>query len=469
MQPSMFNLRVPLPERGEVFLMNTLTDAQLLVSPEIAALLDQFSDAPASIRPEALDTDQREALVALTEHGFIVDSREADRQALDNFFTATREDTDSLRVTVLTTLQCNFACDYCFQGDHGDYNKHADKMSLETSAQVAGWIDERMRELSPKTLSITFFGGEPLINLPVMYDIAERAWKSTQARGVELKVGIITNGLLLTEEVVDRLLPFGLNYVKITLDGDRDTHNKMRPLRGGQGTFDRIVENVRKVAGKVRIAIGGNFDAESVESFPALLDFLKAQDFADKLVKVAFKPIIREKAPPKGLIPLTAVNASGKPLAGTCMTAAGAGGSSVCDTCSFVDEQMTTLREDTKAHGFPTIDGVHMGPCEIHKKHAYTIGPNGSLYACPGFTGEATLSTGHIDDRKDSWRMSAAERFEHLAAWHKCGDCAFIPVCAGGCSVASHTELGDMNTPTCHKPAFESALVSLAYEAAGAA
>jgi uncharacterized protein len=469
MQSSMFNLRVPLPESGEVFLMNTLTDAQLLVSPDIAALLDRVAAAPRMVRPEVLSpltVEERDALATLTEHGFIVDSREADRQALDKFFTDNREDTESLRVTVLTTLQCNFACDYCFQGDHGDYNKHADRMSLETSAQVAGWIDERMRELKPKTLSITFFGGEPLVNLPVMYDIAERAWTSTRERGVELKISIITNGLLLTEEVVDRLLPFGLSYVKITLDGDRDTHNRMRPLRGGQGTFDRIVENVRKVAGKVRIGIGGNFDADSVESFPALLDFLKAQDFADKLVKVAFKPIIREKAQPKGLIPLTAVNASGKPLAGTCMTAAGAGGSSVCDTCSFVDEQMSTLREDTKAHGFPTIDGVHMGPCEIHKKHAYTIGPNGSLYACPGFTGEPTLSTGHIDDRKDSWRMSAAERFEHLAAWHNCGDCAFIPVCAGGCSVASHTELGDMNTPTCHKPAFESALISLARETA---
>ena len=59
----------------------------------------------------------------------------------------------------------------------------------------------------------------------------------------------------------------------------------MRPLRGGQGTFDRIIENVRKVAGKVRIAVGGNFDADSVESYPALLDFLKEQDFADKLVE----------------------------------------------------------------------------------------------------------------------------------------------------------------------------------------
>ena len=89
------------------------------------------------------------------------------------------------------------------------------------------------------------------------------------------------------------MLPFGLSGVKITLDGDRDTHNRMRPLRGGQGTFDRIVENMRAVAGRVRIAIGGNFDESSVDSYPALLEFLREQEFADKLVKVNFKPIVR--------------------------------------------------------------------------------------------------------------------------------------------------------------------------------
>ena len=79
------------------------------------------------------------------------------------------------------------------------------------------------------------------------------------------------------------------------------------------------------------------------------------------------------------------------------------------------------------------------------------------------------MSTGHIDGRQDSWRETARERFDRLAAWNDCGDCAFIPVCAGGCSVASHTELGDMNMPTCHKPSFESALISLAHDAASAA
>ena len=233
--------------------------------------------------------------MTLTEHGFIVPSRATDTEALNKFFTDYREDTEQMRVTVLTTLQCNFACDYCFQGDHGDYNKHADKMSLDDSARLAAWIEQRLDELKPKRLTLTFFGGEPLLNIPVVYDQAERAFAACQKRGVTLSLGIITNGLLLTEELVDRLLPYGLGYVKVTLDGDRDTHNRMRPLRGGQGTFDRIIENVRKVAGKVRIAVGGNFDADSVESYPALLDFLKEQDFADKLAKVAFKPVVRER------------------------------------------------------------------------------------------------------------------------------------------------------------------------------
>ena len=123
-------------------------------------------------------------------------------------------------------------------------------------------------------------------------------WKACEARGVRMLINVITNGLLLTPEIVDRLNRYGLNGIKITLDGDRDAHNRSRPLRGGQGTFDRIVNNVRQVAHKTRIAIGGNFEMETAESYPALLDFLKEQDFADQLSKVAFKPVIRERKEP---------------------------------------------------------------------------------------------------------------------------------------------------------------------------
>jgi uncharacterized protein len=471
MQPSMFNVRVPLEHDDEVFLMNTFTDAQLIVSADVADLLDRLD------RGMTWTADERDALATLTENGFIVEDEHADHRNLREFFHTVRESREQLRMTVLTTLQCNFACDYCIQGDHGDYNKQAAKMSLETAGRVADWAEQRLTALGSESYVLTFFGGEPLLNLPVMYYLAERMWAFCEPRGIRMLVNIITNGLLLTPEVVDRLAPFGLNGVKITLDGDRDTHNQMRPLRGGQGTFDKIIHNIRQVAGKCRIAIGGNFDTDTADSYPALLDFLKEQDFADQLSKVAFKPIIRERkqdaapAPaPRGskFIPLTSVSADAKPLGGACMTSAGTGTSTACDSCNVLDDQMSFLREETKKRGFPTIDGVHMGPCEIHKRHAHTIGPDGSLYACPGFAGDAKQSTGHIDGREELFRSRAAAQFEALAAWKECRDCAFIPVCAGGCTVAAHNELGNMHAPNCHKPALQAGLVSLAREVAQA-
>ena len=464
MQSSMFNVRVPLEDRGDVFLMNTFTDAQLIVSRDVVELLDRLE------RDGAQSTEERETVAQLAEHGFVVRDRDSERRELQQFFRDVRESTDTLKVTILTTLQCNFACDYCIQGDHGDYNKTAAKMSPETAVRVGDWIERRIDAIAPSRLVLTFFGGEPLLNLPVLYSLSERLHGSCSARGVEFLINIITNGLLLSREMVERLNPLGLNGIKITLDGDREAHNRSRPLRGGQGTFDRIIANTRAVADLTRVAVGGNFDMDSVDSYPALLDYLAEQDFAPRLSKVLFKPVIREKtAQARNVIPLTLVSGAGGPekaLNGACMTSAGTGVSRVCDSCNFVDEKMAFLREETKKRGFATADGVHMGPCEIHKAHSHTIGPDGSLFACPGFAGEALQSTGHIDDRREEYRTQAQRNFERLAAWEQCHDCAFIPVCAGGCTVAAHNELGDMHAPNCHKTSFEAGVVAIARDAA---
>lgn len=473
MRASRFTLKVPVPGSDDAFLFNALSDSQIVVSPDVVRLLEDI-ERGVKVRPD--DAEQAEAMRSLAELGFLVESREAEEQALTDYFRHVREDARQLRVTVLTTLQCNFACDYCFQGDHGDYNATAAKMSLETSARVSSWIADRLDTLGSSSLALTFFGGEPLLNLPVVYDMAERVWKAATARGVAMHINIITNGLQLTEAVVDRLLPFGLTGIKITLDGDRATHDRHRPLRGGQGTFDRIVANMAAVAHKVRLSVGGNFDIESAASYPALLDFLRSQPFADRLAKVAFKPVIRtpntgsaaasspapadRTADGRRVIPLTAVGPTPDGLGGTCMTVAGTGGgaASACDSCQLVDERMAWLRQETRARGFETPDGLHMGPCELHRRHAYTIGPEGSLYPCPGFTGAPEQRIGHVLSEADHGFDEARERFERHAPWKACGDCALVPVCGGGCSVAAHNELGDAGVPSCHRPSMLAAL-----------
>ncbi len=454
MLPSMFNVRVPLSS-GDVFVMNTLTDAQLVVSGEVVALLDGLEAGGGQVA--AAD----EAIGVLSENGFVVADRQADLDRLEARFAEFHEDTSQLRVTILTTLQCNFACPYCYQGEGSVAVTPASKMSAGTASRVAEWIGGQLDATGPERLVLTFFGGEPLLNPDAMFAIASRCRELTAARGVTQIVNLITNGLLLSEEIVDRLLPLGLTGVKVTLDGDRETHDRMRPMRGGQGTFDRIIDRVRRVAGKVPVAIGGNFDPSAIDRFPALLEFLASQDFASRISRVTFKPVINTPAPGDSS-EAAAIDAGGRPLPPIRCGSAVTEGGSMCDGCSLVDDAMTRLREETIRHGLPTIDGVHMGPCELYRRHSHTIGPDGSLFACPGFTGNLSLAVGHIGDAGRGPGPSLRSPAGPAAPWRRCGACAFIPVCGGGCAVAARSELGDMDAPSCHKRSLEAALVSLA-------
>jgi uncharacterized protein len=458
MRPSMFNVRVPLPS-GEVFLMNTLSDAQMLVSRDVVALLDRMAAGGETRR----DADQDEAVELLAENGFLVADRHADLQRLEEQFAGFHADSSQLRVTILTTLQCNFACEYCYQGDGAEGQMSGGRMSAATAAQVSEWIGRQIERVGPERLVLTFFGGEPLLNTPVMFDIAEQCHRIAQAHGIRLILNLITNGLLLSTEIVDRLIPLGLTGVKVTLDGDRETHDRARPMRGGQGTFDRIIERVRQVSPRVPVAIGGNFDAAAVDRFPALLDFIAAQDFRQRISTVTFKPVIRTTEPESAqALPLVA--GPGAPAPRACGSPGGGGGS-VCDSCHLADDALAFLRKETVRRGLPTSDGVHLGPCELYRRHSYTIGPDGSLFACPGFTGSQSLAVGHIANGSPAPRAGFSPA-DPEAPWRRCGDCAFIPVCGGGCAVAARAELGDMHAPACHKRSLEAALISLAESAA---
>jgi uncharacterized protein len=147
MQPSAFNVRVPLAG-GDVFLMNTLTDAQLVVSSDAARLIERPNADSADVTTCAEEVVT--ALSTFAEYGFLVTSHASEQAALATRFSEFREDASQLRITVLTTLQCNFACGYCYQGDRADAGPPAPKMSLETAAQVAEWIAGQLDAVHPR-------------------------------------------------------------------------------------------------------------------------------------------------------------------------------------------------------------------------------------------------------------------------------------------------------------------------------
>ena len=333
-------------------------------------------------------------------------------------------------------------------------------MSLENAARVAGWVEARLDAIRPSSFVLTFFGGEPLLNLPVMYFLAERLWASSQARRVAMLINVITNGLLLTPEVVDRLEPFGLNGVKITLDGDRDTHNRMRPLRGGQGTFDKIIANIRQIAGQVRDRDRRQLRRDRrwtpTRRCSTSSPSRSSRGTSSKVVVQAGDP--RREAAQTGadaarerraeVHRADAGQPSGKPLNGTCMTSAG----------TARVERLRHLPLHGRADVVPAGRNEEARvpdrstACTWGRARSTASTPTPSARTArstpaPASPATRSMSTGHIDGTSDVTRAAAARKFDQLAAWKACHDCAFIPVCAGGCTVASHSELGDMNAP----------------------
>ena len=127
---------------------------------------------------------------------------------------------------------------------------------------------------------------------------------------------------------------------------------------------------------------------------------------------------------------------------------------------------MSFLRDETKKRGFATADGVHMGPCEIHRRTPTPSAPTARCSPAPALPARRCSRPATSTSAQEAYRTQAQRNFEKLAAWEQCHDCAFIPVCAGGCTVAAHNELGDMHAPNCHKTSFEAGVVAMAHDVA---
>jgi uncharacterized protein len=224
---------------------------------------------------------------------------------------------------------------------------------------------------------------------------------------------------------------------------------------------------MRRVAPLVPLTVGGNFDVSTADRYPALLDFLREQDFAPQIAQVLFKPVIRRASAggARGVNLLMSGGQSATLLKSRCANSDG-GSNAVCDSRYLADEQMAFLHVETRKRGFATVDGIHLGPCELYRHHSHAIGPDGSLYPCSGFAGNRARSVGHIRRTTSEHQAAFASQIARLEPWRKCGTCAFVPVCGGGCAVAALAELGDMTAPSCHKRALELALVNLAEDSA---
>jgi uncharacterized protein len=243
-------------------------------------------------------------------------------------------------------------------------------------------------------------------------------------RGGDFTCNVVTNGVLLDRPFVEAMLPFGLRSVKVTLDGDKSSHDRFRVYRDGRGTFEKIMANVKEVCGLVPVNIGGNYQNDETEPYHRLLDQLARDGMQKMLGEVNFKPVLETSAAKDG-----------------------------CAGCSFSSadpNKFAQLIVDIDKKGFRR-KAVKNGPCEIHWERSFSIDPEGFIYKCPGVAGTRTLAIGHVAGGEPL-------RTDPLAGarpWRECGDCAFLPQCFGSCYAAAYLRIGQTNTVNCEKRYFE--------------
>ena len=140
---------------------------------------------------------------------------------------------------------CNLACKYCFAGE-GEYHGRRALMSLETGKKALDFLVASSG--NRVNLEVDFFGGEPLMNWDVVKALVAYGRSLEKPYNKRFRFTLTTNGVLLNDEIMEFLNREMSNLV-LSIDGRKEVNDRMRPHRGGQGSYDEIVPKFIEAAG----------------------------------------------------------------------------------------------------------------------------------------------------------------------------------------------------------------------------
>ena len=457
---SQFNITIPLPKgsplikggrgvvRGVVtndnvlLVYNTLTRALVSLSKELYETLENLS---IPINPSLCFQAGPELLAyaeTLEKQGILVSASEDESQKAQRWYDKIRFDKSCMRLSVLTTYNCNFNCVYCIE----DGVKKPVQMDDAYSSLTLDWIKNRAISQGVSNLFVLFYGGEPLLNTKPIYYLAENLYRFTQERSIAFRFAITTNGYLLTEEIIERLLPYGLSSVKVTLDGDKEAHDKKRPHISGKGTFEKITRNLLSVAPKVKVNLSANVDAENIDSLPLLMDFLEETHLKELIHTIDLNPIMPTMA--------------GDVSSHTCAKSEpGARSHPEHRGDANILSHILKLKEQMVARGFPVANKLKHVMCGMKQDGGLlVIDPVGQIYTCPAFVGRDEFAVGSLEGQELS---GIHKEIVSKPIEQNCLKCAYFPMCSGGCPYDAYIKTGDCCHTVCNRETLEQWIESL--------
>ena len=192
LRQSKYNFLFNKSDDNSTIIYNSRTGALAIIDSEHSDMLNQFINNDIKICDEVF-------LKQLTECGFLIPNDMDELFLLKLNLFKKRYNTQKMYLTIAPTMSCNFRCVYCFEQGH--YGKGC--MNSETIINIIKFIQERLPEL--KSLHINWFGGEPLLAMPVIQEISSEVIRLCEQYNVDYDASIITNGYLYTKQVANQL------------------------------------------------------------------------------------------------------------------------------------------------------------------------------------------------------------------------------------------------------------------------
>lgn len=148
----------------------------------------------------------------------------------------------------LLSESCNLGCKYCFELPERD-NTTGKNMPDEVIRQGIDYLIENStkEQKENRAIELMIFGGEPLINYEGLATMLSYSANISDATGISVRSGLITNATLLEEHMVPMLREHsdsGRLTIQISVDGIKEVHDKVRVFKNGSGSFDLIESKI---------------------------------------------------------------------------------------------------------------------------------------------------------------------------------------------------------------------------------
>lgn len=388
----------------------------------------------------------RPFLKRLRDGGFLKTRGFDERKTISNFWDQNVSSTFAKALTIVTTDRCNLGCTYCYESK-SEWRMMDDKVQGE----LEEFISIYLTSTPTKSFGVTWFGGEPTLNMSCIERLSKFIAKICKEQGIPWQPYIITNGTTLTEHVIERLKACKVRGLQITVDGLKDDHDKMRPYLASmkiedmndhqikqkqqttpnfgllpiiepdkpapvKSSFDDIIRNVGFCYDNgIIVSLRINVDHVNKHNVERIYELIQEKGWMDKN--------------DKGGVVRVYTNAIFDGCAGSSCT------QMTKKDHAELELGLNSWAQKQSGDAYRHVLRFTGDTCTANKQFQFVINPGGAIIKCWHHSTDDSHGIGHITDLSFAIKGSGGrERYEFNPMDDaECYDCHVLPICMGGC------------------------------------